>query len=195
MPDTPHDAPPAGRGHREGTKVELRRLDAVHLYLRGHYKAEIGRRLGVDRRTVRRDIDAVRAEWKAERITTFEAAVDEVLARVGAVEVEAWAAWERSKQERETKTAERIRDEHGTARLKARTVTEPGGGNPAFLDRVAWCIEQRARIVGAYAPQKIAATDEQGRSVIPFDHLRAALGRAGDAPAPDPDDGPRPAAP
>jgi len=89
MPDTPHDAPPAGRGHREGTKVELRRLDAVHLYLRGHYKAESGRRLGVGCRTVRRDIDAVRAEWKAERITTFEAAVDELLARVGAVDVEA----------------------------------------------------------------------------------------------------------
>src|SRR5262249_57562510 len=88
------------------------------------------------------------------------------LGRVDQRERECGEGWERSCQPREITTQEKTDLGAGAqkdSRLKAGMRTEKRDGNPAFLDGVQWCLEHRAKILGVFAPTKIAPVTPDGQ--------------------------------
>lgn len=134
------------------TAVLARRQEVAQRYLRGEHQYDIGRALGVTQQQISMDLKAVRAAWLASAIRDFDALKSEQLAKVDAVEVEAWAAWERSKQPREVTVTEQT--EGQSASRKASVRREGQAGDPRFLERIQKCIEQRADLLGLNAPKR-----------------------------------------
>ncbi len=147
-------------------QVQQRRKTVARLYLQHRTQWEIAREVGVNQATVSRDLKAIQAEWQKERLEDFLQAKLRELARIDQLEREYWEAWERSCEPREVKTQEKIdRGEGGQkdSRLRAGMRTERRDGNPAFLDGVQWCLEYRAKVLGIFAPTKIAPVTPDGK--------------------------------
>lgn len=138
--------------HAETVMADRRRRVAA-LYLRGDSQYEIARAVGVNQGTISRDLEAVRAEWLAAAVRDFDARRAEELARLDALETEAWAAWERSRAPAETTTAEKAETADGT-RSKASKRVEGRDGDPRFLQVVERCIARRCELLGLDEPQK-----------------------------------------
>jgi hypothetical protein len=139
------------RARRDHDRAEIARR-----YLTGEPQSRIAAALGLSRSQVRRDLGVIRERWKAEAVRDYNQAVADELARLGLVESEAWAAWERSKEPLEILTGERIgtpdpsgvRDDTGAeGRTRATRTTRNRDGNPAFLQAVQHCIDQRIRLL------------------------------------------------
>lgn len=126
---------------------EKRKWEAVDLYCQGKRQVEIAETLGISQPTVARYLKAAFDEWRAKGIGKLDEHKQRELAKIDMLEREAWAAFERSKerQRRESSTNEKGQSE--------KTVVQEFEGNPQFLDRVAWCIAERCRIMGLYAPK------------------------------------------
>lgn len=141
----------------EQLAVEDRQLKATRLYLRGKVYREIAKELGVSHTQVKRDLDAVRAQWAAEAITNIDDAVKRQEARYEHLIAEAFEAWEASKGTHEKKTSETTSGEKGDT-TKEGTVTEESAGDPRFLAEIRHCQEQIAKLKGWYAAIKIDNT-------------------------------------
>jgi len=133
------------------------------MYLQGRYQWEIGETLGVTQATVSLDLKAIREQWKASAVRDFDEAKERELARIDALEREYWAAWQTSKEQKESTSTEKSSTE-GVDRLKAAVKKEDRDGNPAFLVGVQWCITKRCDILGFDAPKKVAPTTPDGKN-------------------------------
>lgn len=114
---------------------------------------DIAQRIGRNRNTVLKDLRFLEERWlqSADRLTAARRA--EELARIDRLEYLAWEAYERSITTREVTKTVLEQGEKGT-RTKAETRKEELIGDPKWLDKVCWCVEQRAKILGLYAPTK-----------------------------------------
>lgn len=118
---------------------------------------------GLSLATVKREIQAIEAEWRA----SANEAVSEIKARelrkLDQIETEAWAEWERSKldwfkrMQRDGSGSEESGPIHETKE-------EVGGriGEPRFLQIIVQVQERRAKLLGADKPAKHALTDPEG---------------------------------
>jgi hypothetical protein len=90
------------------------------------------------------------------------------LARIDHLERVAWEAWERSCEDAETTSAKRVQGrttkegEPLPDLCTSARVTKGQAGDPRHLERVAWCIEQRCKVLGLHAPTKLAPTNLGG---------------------------------
>jgi hypothetical protein len=151
------------RSTAEGLMIESRRCQVAELFLRGvKRQGELARRLGVDRSTVSRDLKALNARWKEAAVRDLDAAKGQELEHIDQLLREYWDAWEKSKKGQETTTTEQTTGGDGE-RVRAAIRKEEQHGDPRYLAGVQWCIEQRARILGLNAPQKIAPTTPDGQ--------------------------------
>jgi hypothetical protein len=132
-------------------------------YLRGQTQSALAVAEGVDQGTVSRDLAAVREEWKSRAAEAFAERVAEELARIDGLERTAWEGWERSCKDAQTR---HVRTEGaGDAKKTISEMTTRGqAGDPRFLERVGWCVEQRLRLIGGYAPAKVAPTTPDGQT-------------------------------
>lgn len=79
----------AGPGRPRGQRkleVEQRRMQVAALYLSKRSGREIARQLNVSHRTVRKDLDIIRANWRATSTRDFDAAVAEEEAKLDGME-------------------------------------------------------------------------------------------------------------
>jgi hypothetical protein len=129
-----------GRKGRTPDQIRRDRAEIARLYLQRWTQADIGRKLGLSRQQVGYDLEAVRQEWLDSALTDFNARKAEELARIDRLELEYWAAWERSKAD--------------------------GAGDPRFLAGVERCIEQRAKILGLHAPTETRLTGKGGGPLV-----------------------------
>lgn len=136
---------------RTETQIAAHRSEIARRYLRGEYQADIARDLGISQPTVSLDLKAIRAAWLTSAIRDFDAARAEELARIDAVESEYWAAWERSKQDKEIAYQEAGAD---GKKKKVSLRKEGQAGNPSFLAGILTCIERRCSILGLDAPKR-----------------------------------------
>jgi hypothetical protein len=150
--------------------VLARRKSVAAMYLRGHAQLEIAQRLGVNAATVCRDLAALRKEWREAAGAAFSARVELELARIDRLEQIAWEAWDRSCEDAEKSYMDTIRgkvDRKGKQLPDVQKVSqtkEGRYGDPRFLERVSWCIEQRCKIIGVGVPGhrgRGAASEEQ----------------------------------
>lgn len=158
-------------------QVERDRLEIAQMYLRGKTQHEIAQALiSPDRgyilsqQMISYDLKVIQAQWQKSTLVNIDEVKGRELARIDTLELEYWQAWQRSQLNAEIKTT-RQRGKRGkddkaipeeierTERLEGRT------GNPAFLSGVQWCIEQRCKIFGLYAPERFewrAEVEKQG---------------------------------
>jgi DNA-binding CsgD family transcriptional regulator len=151
-----------------------KRREVAALYLAGLTQWEIAGKVGITQGNVSRHLRAVRAEWAAAARADFEARLAEELARINAIERRAWECFERSCRDAESR---HVRTETGgelgtdgkptpTKTISEKT-TKGQVGDPRFLERVSWCVEQRLKVLGGYAPTKVAPTTPDGTA--PYD--------------------------
>jgi hypothetical protein len=166
------DSTSPGRNKQEAVLIEHRRREVARLYLLGCHQAAIARDLGpefggpCDRSTISRDIRAIRAEWKRERIKDFEARLDYLLAKIDHLELTYWDAWERSKDPTKMEHHERtIGRGAGGASVKSARRTTEHVGEESFLGGVRWCIAERARLL---LPIRMAMTDRDQAHDLPM---------------------------
>lgn len=144
---------------QEALAIQERRNRVAELYLRGMTQARIAAQEGVDPSQIARDLAVVREDWKAYRATEYGAKLDEEVARIDHLERVAQQAWERSCQNAEVTHASKVkgrttRDGTLLPDLDKVTKTVKGqAGDPRFLERVAWCVEMRLRLIGALKQQ------------------------------------------
>lgn len=157
------------------TAMERQRdlVTTLNLYLRGLSQYEIAAQIGVSREQIKYDLADIRAEWAANRTLNMDEAKTVELARIDHLERTYWDAYDRSLQEkvdtRQEQTtwtdteplteAERKRgkkpktSEHKTTKgVVDRTQML---GNMQALQGVQWCISERCRILGLYAPSNV----------------------------------------
>lgn len=137
----------------QALQIADRRRRVAGMCLQGHKQADIAAAVGVDMSTVSRDLKAIEEQWTRSALLDLHAAKVKELARIDAIEREAWEAWRRSQ-----KSAERVRVEDGPLGAKRSKEVKGRDGTAEFLRAVQWCVEQRIRILG------LERLSEQGES-------------------------------
>lgn len=160
---------------RAADLVEIERL-----HLRGKTEVEIAEKISaqrpyaLSRQQVGYDLRTLAAMWKKEALAERDDNIAKELASIRSLQKEYYEAWERTLDER-TKTrteqstptgqvdkdGKAVKSKVGTA--KATVEKETLLGNPAYLAGVQWCISERSKILGLYAPNKIAPTSPDGK--------------------------------
>src|SRR6516225_7808708 len=107
---------------------------------------EIAQRLELTQQQICYDLKEIRRRWRESGLVDYNEMKSRELERIDVIEQHAWAAWERSCRDKEEHTAEVT--ERGN-RTKMRKNGQ--AGDPRFLERIGWCVEQRCKIFGLYA--------------------------------------------
>ncbi len=148
------------------------------LMVSGHSRFSIARLLAADESRpytlspamIQKDMDKVRAEWRANKEDYVQAGVEKVMAELDDVTRMAQEGFARSLLNLTKKTAKE-RKAHAAA-AKGQAAAELGKvneskvqvdeqtGDPAFLRVILDASEKRARILGVAAPQKVELTGE-----------------------------------
>ncbi len=142
---------------RQKSEISRDRRNIAALYLRGKTQVEIAAELRISQATVSRDLAAIREEWVKESVQAIDQRKAIELAKIDALELEYWDAWERS----QIATKQEVSEVFGTgvgagnkAKIQKRTTEQTG--DPRFLSGVMQCIEKRCQIFG------IGASDKKG---------------------------------
>lgn len=159
-----------------------RRRKVADLYLKGKTQWEIAILLSVSSGSVSEDLSYLRESWLKSSIRSFDEKKAEELAKIDRLEAAAWDGWERSCRDSETKTSKmetgldpdrkrpwQEKKRKGKEEEPPKPIGQPVrlvtlkkveektqktcAGNPLFLERVAWCIDTRVRIMGLYKEQ------------------------------------------
>ena len=163
-------------------KLKLARLEIVaSLYKRGNsvrmIQAEVMKRLDLktySTATVQRDIQSLLKEWRENRLSDMEDAIQLELERIDDTVRELWAQWEKSKEDyiRETNIKrgvpqKRDSNEGGNGNTEIKTVSTErttsnviGLGNPAYIAEIRQQLQERRKLLGLYAPEKKDITGE-----------------------------------
>lgn len=158
----------ANKSTRRAVAIAQRRRQVSTLYLGGKTQPEIAQIAKVSQSTISVDLKWLQAEWLQTALMSFNKLKARELARIDRLEREYWGAWERSQQEYQATLTEQVDDidnktseVRDTVRRKAQVKKEQRIGDKAFLTGIQWCIEQRLKIFGVYAAQKVALTWEE----------------------------------
>jgi hypothetical protein len=154
-------------------ELAARRQRVAAGYLAGQSQDAIAAAEGVHKSQVTRDLVAIRKDWRAAACRDYDTKLAEELARLARIEAEAWAGWEQSKQDAETRYA-------GSDKTWKRT--EGQAGDPRFLERLCWCVEQRLKLLGAYAKEPFKSASEPGRIMF-IEVVGVSPGAKADRPA------------
>ena len=149
------------------------RLEIVsQLYLRGYtvrdIRDEVMKRLGLrtySTETVQRDTERLLAEWREERLSNMDDALQLEITRIHYTIRELWAQWEKSKEDymstnRKRKGSPSKGDAQATGdSIKTLSVEESsrnvvGLGNPAYIAEIRQQLMELRKLLGLYAPEK-----------------------------------------
>lgn len=159
----------ARRNSADDLALESRRCTIAELYLKGiKRQRELAEQVKVDQKTISRDLAVIRQRWRESAVQDWNEAVGEELDRLSQIEREAWEAWQKSRQAKETTTDETITDQDGevttgadgtpiaytTETTKHTLKVEDLYGDPRFLLIIQNCVKERCKILGLYAPEK-----------------------------------------
>jgi hypothetical protein len=147
----------------------------AQLYLRGMTNQyDLAGELGVTQQSISRDLKILQKRWLDNADGDISERRAAQLARVEDVLREAWAAWERSKNEKETTITEQQTTQPalaqsatpgensaggsasgGTAEMKTKAHWRRVGqtGNPSHMGDIEWAIEETNKLLGLYPAQ------------------------------------------
>jgi len=111
--------------------------------------------------TVKHDIESLLAEWRETRIDNTDQAVQLELQRIDDLVKEAWAAWDKSKEDYQKKKGKATAVPSVGGSGSARTVKQEqwqediqSVGDPRFIDTINKLLIERRKLLGLYAPDK-----------------------------------------
>ena len=148
-----------GQKPRTRTQIERDRKRISELYLKGWLQAEIAEELHLSQPTVSNDLKAIQKEWLKSTLQDFDKLKARELAKIDNLELVYWEAWERSKDNKKSKTI-KLNPRRGQTRATNENITEIKTkdedliGDPRFLSGVQWCIDRRCKLLGIDAPEK-----------------------------------------
>jgi hypothetical protein len=171
--------------HVKHNKIkEGRLLIVAELYKKGKsyrdISSEVMRRLELKTyslQTVHKDIQFLLAEWKKTRIDDIDLLIQAELEKIAICEAELWEQWEKSKTDYKNVSQKKKGEVIGTGKSKKEngdirtTRVEKNEenvvmlGDPRYMAALSDCREQRIKLLGLYAPTKIAQTDKEGNDV------------------------------
>jgi hypothetical protein len=165
-----------GISKKDQFRLLARRNRVSESYLRGTPQHIIAQQEKVDPGQITRDLAVLRAQWLRSSICNLDAHKSRELARLEVIEREAWAAWERSKADRERTVREKVesaplasptsdtkrKPARGANRAKVSVHTEGRLPENEYLRTLLACIAKRCDILGINAPTKVAPTDPSG---------------------------------
>jgi len=146
-------------------KIRIRREIAT-LYAQGLPLGEIALRVGSTTREAKKILDEAKKDWRISGGEALREMFYAQLAKIDAVERAYWDAWKKScagMTVKITKTAQRqvvVRARGSAPGIETlqdsqeETRKETSPGNPAFLKGVQDCIDQRAKLLGLFSPEK-----------------------------------------
>ena len=140
-------------------KLAARRREVSNLALKGWTQAAIARHLQIPQGTVSRDLAAMRESWREFPVYDFDKVRLEQLQKIDLVEAEAWAAWQRSQQQRHSAALTR-----GKSGEQTRTSLQDQYGDPRYLREIARCVAQRHQMIGVQPPEATRWTSIPARS-------------------------------
>jgi hypothetical protein len=151
--------PKAAKGIQNRTpeerETDLRRI--TDLYLQGKTQQEISLALGISRQQVSYDLGKVRRRWAEDTALNLDEIKLQQLDRIDALEREAWAAWFRSipsNEPAEFEQGDQFRPRRKGDPDLGRAAEVLTFGDTKYLAQVQWCITERSKILGLYAPVK-----------------------------------------
>lgn len=97
---------------------------------------------GISQRSIGYDKKQLEERWLALQMDILSYAKARELARIDAIEKEAWLAWE------DSKPAPEVTETSPVAKRK-------NTGNHQYLQTIRWCVEQRRKILGLDTPDEI----------------------------------------
>ena len=142
---------PAGSATRPAERRASDQAKLAELYLHGISTADMGMRLGLTRRTVQAELSAIRKDWRTRTHLDFQSALFQQLDRIDLIEKHAYEGWERSLIPQTTQTKQATSGSSGQVN-RATVRTGTGVGDRGFLAQMAWCVEQRCKILGLEKP-------------------------------------------
>ncbi len=150
--------------HRSPLQREQDRVTIARMILQGKTQQEIANYLELDRSMISREVKLIRHDWKQSSIRDFDEAKGEKLAELELVKAELWAAWQESKQQKETTLKERIATlgegspKESDKRLKIATRQQTATGDVSYLSGVVSCIKEQAKLLGLYPEEATGGT-------------------------------------
>jgi hypothetical protein len=145
--------------------------------LRGNSMNAIAAVVDLAPATVSHFAKKIEADWRQSAIKSIDELKAKELAKLDQLEVEAWAAWERSKEpkRREQMEADVVRDKEGQPQRRpksAKTMREDQIGDVKYLNLALNCIDRRIKLLGldevivtegggAFDDRKPRSTDER----------------------------------
>ena len=168
----------AGRNKLESLKIEYRRFQVSRLYFDAVPQWEIAERLKVGEATISDDLKALRKKWSDGPDKDHAAHQARELDRIDDLEQLAREAWKRSCKDAETMHAGRTSGraaKDGTPLpdlVKSYKTMKGQAGDPRFLERIAWCVSERCKILGLHAKDQVEHTGPNGG---PIQHEHATL--------------------
>lgn len=146
------------------------------LYFKHVPQTEIAKQLGISQGQVSQDLKKLIIRWEEVNLHQIDRYKAQQLERINVMEEEMWDAWELSKS-----VAKRIHTRSRAGKMKKDSVTgavdhdendgfwrtglqeeETRGGDMQYFNGIQWCCQERSKILGLYAPKKIASTDPSG---------------------------------
>ena len=143
---------PVGALSRTHHKKVGDKMRVGRLYLHGYGVDEIASLTGLGERMVQSEITALRRGWVQRAHLDVQTATFQQLDRIDAIEKNAHDGWMRSLGQVNVETKQATTTARGL--VNRATVRTAGNrdGNPVFLARMAWCVEQRCKILGLEKP-------------------------------------------
>lgn len=148
------------------------------LYVKGATQMDMAKTLGISQGQISNDLKLLLKRWEEERIDSIDGYKHQQLLRINIIEEEMWAAWEKSKTTKKViinksksgemsdgfdittgKPTKLQTDKYWRA---GTTEEEPVAGDMQYMNGIMWCVQERAKIIGLYAPKKVAQTDPSG---------------------------------
>lgn len=186
----------------EEQRIAERRKIVASLYVRGSSQWEIAKSLvpPVTQKTVSEDLKAVREEWLKTATQDYDALKAKELAAIDDLQEECWRQFRLSckvraktvKLEKElklpkidlTKNAGKgsipfpkskvdpLPDPVMTTTKIGKDYRYPATGNPAWLDRIQWCVEMRCKIFGLIKPPDVTNNNTVNVANLSWDAVR-----------------------
>lgn len=131
--------------------------DIAEMYLRKARQSDIAKKYGLSRQQIAYDLKVIQKRWSDQAVHSLSEAKLKELHNIDLIEREAWGEWERSKQDRQLRSAKKIQKAGEPDKVETGIDTEGRLGDPRYLQVMNDCGERRVRLLGLDAPIKVDA--------------------------------------